>query len=140
MSRILGIDYGVARTGIAITDELGITAQGLETITSNGNDKIILKRLAEIVEQYKVGTFVIGNPLNMDGTKSERSCETENFIHKLKSRFNKIIIVSVDERLTTVEAHKTMNFLNIDNRKKKQIVDTISAVYILESYINKKNT
>ena len=140
MSRILGIDYGVARTGIAITDELGITAQGLETITSNGNDKIILKRLAEIVEQYKVGTFVIGNPLNMDGTKSERTYETENFIHKLKSRFNKIIIVSVDERLTTVEAHKTMNFLNIDNRKKKQIVDTISAVYILESYINKKNT
>ena len=140
MSRILGIDYGVARTGIAITDELGITAQGLETITSNGNDKIILRRLAEIVEQYKVGTFVIGNPLNMDGTKSERTYETENFIHKLKSRFNKIIIVSVDERLTTVEAHKTMNFLNIDNRKKKQIVDTISAVYILESYINKKNT
>ena len=140
MSIILGIDYGVARTGIAITDELGITAQGLETITSNGNDKIILKRLAEIVEQYKVGTFVIGNPLNMDGTKSERTYETENFIHKLKSRFNKIIIVSVDERLTTVEAHKTMNFLNIDNRKKKQIVDTISAVYILESYINKKNT
>lgn len=140
MSRILGIDYGVARTGIAITDELGITAQGLETITSNGNDKIILKRLAEIVEQYKVGTFVIGNPLNMDGTKSERTYETENFIHKLKSRFNKIIIVFVDERLTTVEAHKTMNFLNIDNRKKKQIVDTISAVYILESYINKKNT
>ena len=138
MSRILGIDYGVARTGIAITDELGITAQGLETITSNGNDKIILKRLAEIVEQYKVGTFVIGNPLNMDGTKSERTYETENFIHKLKSRFNKIIIVSVDERLTTVEAHKTMNFLNIDNRKKKQIVDTISAVYILESYINKQ--
>lgn len=138
MSRILGIDYGVARTGIAITDELGITAQGLETITSNGNDKIILKRLAEIVEQYKVGTFVIGNPLNMDGTKSERTYETENFIHKLKSRFNKIIIVSVDERLTTVEAHKTMNFLNIDNRKKKQIVDTISAVYILETYMNKK--
>ena len=74
----------------------------------------------------------------MDGTKSERSIETEAFIHKLKSRFNKIEIVQVDERLTTVEAHKTMNMLNIDNRKKKQIVDTISAVYILESYINKK--
>ena len=138
MSRILGIDYGVARTGIAITDELGITAQGLETITSNGNDKIILKRLAEIVEQYKVGTFVIGNPLNMDGTKSERTYETENFIHKLKSRFNKIIIVSVDERLTTVEAHKTMNFLDVDKHKKKDLVDTISAVYILETYMNKK--
>ena len=137
MSRKLGIDYGVARTGIAITDELGITAQGLETITSNGNDKIILKRLEEILNTYNIDTFVIGNPLNMDGTPSKRTEETESFIHKLKSRFNNIEIVSVDERLTTVEAHKTMNYLNIDNKKKKQIVDTISAVYILESYINK---
>lgn len=138
MSRKIGIDYGQTRTGIAITDELGITAQGLETITSNGNDKIILKRLAEILEKYDVDTFVIGNPLNMDGTQSKRSEETKSFIHKLKSRFNEIDIISIDERLTTVEAHKTMNLLNINNRKKKNIVDTISAVYILESYINKK--
>ncbi len=140
MSRILGIDYGKVRTGIAITDELGITAQGMETINSNGNDKIILKRLAEIVEQYNIETFVIGNPLNMDGSESERSIITKDFIHKLKSRFNKINIVSVDERLTTVEAHKTMNYLNINNKRKKQVVDTIAAVYILESYLNKKNT
>ena len=73
MSRKLGIDYGVSRTGIAITDELGITAQGLETITSNGNDKIILKKIAEILEKYEVDTFVIGNPLNMDGTLSKMS-------------------------------------------------------------------
>ena len=85
MSRILGIDYGKVRTGIAITDELGITAQGMETINSNGNDKIILKRLAEIVEQYNIETFVIGNPLNMDGSESERSIITKDFIHKLKS-------------------------------------------------------
>ena len=137
MNRILGIDYGTARTGIAITDELGITAQGLETITSNGNDKILLKRLAEILEKYNIETFVIGNPLNMDGSKSKRSEETEAFIHKLKSRFNNVKIVSVDERLTTVEAHKTMNYLNINNKKKKSMVDTIAAVYILENYINK---
>ena len=92
MNRILGIDYGTVRTGVAITDELGITAQGLGTITSNGNDKIILKRLAEIVEQYNIETFVVGNPLNMDGSKSQRSIETDNFIHKLKYRFNKIFI------------------------------------------------
>ncbi len=138
MNRKLGIDYGENRTGIAITDELGITAQGLETITSNGNDKIILKRLAEILETYSIDTFVVGNPLNMDGTKSKRSEKTEQFIHKLKSRFNNILIVSIDERLTTVEAHKTMNALNVQNKKKRAIVDTISAVYILESYINKK--
>mgnify|MGYP005757601573 FL=1 len=138
MSRKLGIDYGIARTGIAITDELGITAQGLETITSNGNDKIILKRLEELLNTYNIDTFVIGNPLNMDGTPSKRTAETESFIHKLKSRFNNIKIVSVDERLTTVEAHKTMNYLNINNRKKKSVVDTIAAVYILENYINKR--
>lgn len=138
MDRILGIDYGEARTGIAITDALGITAQGLETITSNGSDKAILRRLAEIIEQYQVKKIVIGNPINMDGTESKRSLETKNFIHKLKSRFNKIEIISVDERLTTVEAYKTMNMLNINKNKKRQIVDTISAVYILENYINKK--
>ena len=108
MSRKLGIDYGVSRTGIAITDELGITAQGLETINSNGNDKIVLKRLEEILKDYDIDTFVVGNPLNMNGTKSKRSEETENFIHKLKSRFNKVKILMIDERLTTVEAHRTM--------------------------------
>lgn len=140
MSRILGIDYGGARTGIAITDPLGITAQGLETIISNGNDKIILKRLAEIVEEYDVNKFIIGNPINMDGTESERSITTQGFIHKLKSRFNKIEIISVDERLTTVEAYKTMNTLGItDKEKKKKLVDTIAAVFILENYINKNS-
>ena len=137
MSRIIGIDYGYARTGIAITDELGITAQGLETITSNGNDKIILRKLAEIFEQYDIKTIVIGNPINLDGSESERSIETDKFIHKLKSRFNDKEIIKVDERLTTVEAHRTMNFLGVKNKKKKEIVDTIAAVYILESYINK---
>ena len=137
MSRIIGIDYGFARTGIAITDELGITAQGLETITSNGNDKIILRKLAEIFEQYDIKTIVIGNPINLDGSESERSIETDKFIHKLKARFNDKEIIKVDERLTTVEAHRTMNFLGVKNKKKKEIVDTIAAVYILESYINK---
>ena len=138
MGRKLGIDYGLARTGLAITDPLGITAQGLETIKNNGNDKIILHRIAEIVEEYQIDTFVIGNPINMNGTESERSKKTDEFIHKLNSRFNKIPVIKIDERLTTVEAHKTMNFLNINNHKKRDIVDTIAAVYILEGYINKK--
>ena len=138
MGRKLGIDYGLARTGLAITDPLGITAQGLETIKNNGNDKIILRRIAEIVEEYQIDTFVIGNPMNMNGTESERSKKTDEFIHKLNSRFNKIPVIKIDERLTTVEAHKTMNFLNINNHKKRDIVDTIAAVYILEGYINKK--
>ena len=133
--RKLGIDYGDARVGIAITDPLNFTAQGLETIKRNGSDKIVLKRLDEILSEYEVDTIVVGMPYNMNGTKSERVEVTEKFIHKLKCKFNKIKIETMDERLTTVEAHKTMNFLNINKHQKRNIVDTISAVYILESYM-----
>ena len=136
--RKLGIDYGDSRVGIAITDELGITAQGLETIHHKGNDKTVLKRLAELLENYAIDTFVVGMPINMDGTKTERVEVTEKFIHKLKCRFPKIKIETVDERLTTVAAHKTMNYLNINKNRKKEIVDTISAVYILETYMKKQ--
>ena len=135
--RILGIDYGDARVGIAITDELRITAQGLETIHHKGNDKVVLARLDEIIQKYEICTMVIGMPLNMDGTKSERVEITQKFIHKLKCKYNKINIETVDERLTTVQAHRTMNDLGIKQKNKKNIVDTISAVYILETYINK---
>lgn len=138
--RALGIDYGDSRVGVAITDALGITAQGLETIHHNGNDKIVLKRIEEIVNQYEVDTIAIGMPINMNGTKTERAQVTEAFINKLKCKFgNKMKIERIDERLTTVEAHKTMNFLNVNKFKKKNIVDTISAVYILETYIRKNN-
>ena len=135
--RILGIDYGDSRAGIAITDGLGLTAQGIETIEHKGNDKIILKRLDELFQEYDIGTIVVGMPYNMDGTKTFRAEITEKFIHKLKCKYNKIQIDTIDERLTTVAAHKTMNFLDINKNKKKKIVDTISAVYILEMYMNK---
>ena len=136
--RKLGIDYGDARVGVAITDPLNITAQGLETIQRNGSDKIILRRLDEILSQYEIDTIVVGMPLNLKGEKTVRAEVTEQFIHKLKCKYNKIKIETVDERLTTVAAHKTMNFLDINKNKKRDIVDTISAVYILENYINKK--
>ena len=139
--RILGIDYGEARVGIAITDQLNITVQGLETIQRNGSDKVILRRLDEIFEKYEVDTIVVGMPLNMNGTMSERAKITEQFVHKLKCKYNKMEIHTIDERLTTVEANKTMNFFEVNKNKKKNIVDTISAVYILETYLNKlKNT
>ena len=135
--RILGIDYGDARTGLAITDPLNITAQGLETIHNDGSDKVILRKIDEILEKYEVDTIVIGKPINMNGTSSERTEITEKFIHKLKCKYNKLKIETIDERLTTVAAHKTMNLLDINKNKKKNIVDTISAVYILETYLNK---
>ena len=137
--RILGIDYVDARVGVAITDALNITVQGLETIQRNQSDKNVLKRLDEILKEYEVETIVVGLPLNLKGEKTERTIITEKFIHKLKCKYNKIKIDTMDERLTTVEAHKTMNFLNVDKNKKRSIVDTISAVYILEAYIQKNN-
>ena len=135
--RILGIDYGDARCGFAITDALNITVQGLETLNSEGNDKIILKRIDEYLEKYEIDTIVVGMPYMLSGEKSERAKKTEQFIHKLKCKYNKLKIDYIDERLTTVAAHKTMNFLDINKHKKKNIVDTISAVYILETYVNK---
>ena len=137
--RTLGIDYGDARVGIAITDALGITAQGLETIHSNGNDKVVLRKLDEIFSEYEVDTIDVGMPYNMNGTKSERAELTEKLIHKLKCKYNKLKIDYIDERLNTFAAHKTINFLNIHKHKKRNIVDTISAVYILETYLNKLN-
>ena len=136
--RILGIDYGDARVGIAITDALNITVQGLETIQRKESDKNVLRRLDEILEEYEIEKIVVGLPLNLKGEKTPRTETTEKFIHKLKCKYNKIKIETMDERLTTVEAHKTMNYLNVNKNKKKDIVDTISAVYILEDYIKKQ--
>ena len=100
----------------------GITAQGLETIHHKANDKVVLKRLEELVKQYEIQTIVIGMPYHMNG----------------ESKFNNIKLEEMDERLTTVAAHKTMNDLDVHKSKKRDIVDTISAVYILEMYMNKK--
>ena len=113
--------------------------QGLEALQRNQSDKNVLKRLEEKLKEYEVETIVVGLPLNLKGEKTERTIITEKFIHKLKCKYNKIKIDTMDERLTTVEAHKTMNFLNVDKNKKRSIVDTISAVYILEAYIQKNN-
>ena len=137
--RILAIDYGDSRVGLAITDALGITAQGLKTICHKGQDKLVLSELDKILEEYEIDTIVVGMPISMSGNKNVRVEVTEKFIHKLKCKYNKIKIEIIDERLTTVQAHKTMNELEINKKKKKQIVDTISAVYILETYINKSH-
>ena len=90
--RTLGIDYGDSRVGLAITDALGITAQGLETVSHKGNDKIVLRRLDEIMAEYEIDTIVVGMPYNMDGTKTIRAEVTEKFI---LARYNLSIGLSV---------------------------------------------
>ena len=136
--RILGIDYGDVRTGIAISDPLGFTAQGLETVKHGESEKKLLNRIDEIIKEYSVELIVIGIPLNMNATKGPRAEKTEKFITKLESRF-KIKVERIDERLTTVAAHRTMTELGIGKEKKKNIVDTMSAVYILQMYLDRTN-
>ena len=135
--RILGIDYGEARTGFAITDGLNITEQGLGTLQNNGSDKIILKKIDEYLNEYEIDTIVLGMPYGLKGNKTERTKKTEEFLHKLKCKYNKLKIDYIDERFTTVEASRTMNFLDINKHEKKNVVDTIAAIYILEVYLNK---
>ena len=106
--------------GIALSDELGITSQGLETIHFEGNDKKLLSRLDEIINEFNIGTIVVGMPLLLNGDKSKRAENTEKFIHKLKCKYNKIKIEIQDERLTTVQAHNTMNDLGINKKKKRR--------------------
>ena len=135
-NRILGLDYGEVRTGVAISDLLGITAQGLESIAHGANEKMLLNRIGEIIIEYEVEKIVIGYPLNMNATKGPRAEKTDKFIEKLKNRF-RIEVIKIDERLTTVSAHRTMTELSVNKDKKKKIVDTISAQYILQMYLDK---
>lgn len=134
--RVMGLDYGEARTGVALSDMLGITAQGLESIEHDTNEKKLLNRLEEIIKEYNVEKIVIGYPLNMNFSKGPRVEKTEKFIEKLKNRFH-LEVIKIDERLTTVSAHRTMQELSIGKDRKKKIVDTISAQYILQMYLDR---
>lgn len=134
--RIIGLDYGEARTGVAMSDALGITAQGLESIEHGESEKKLLNRLEEIIKEYNVEKIVIGYPLNMNATKGPRAKKTDKFIEKLVNRFH-LEVIKIDERLTTVSAHRTMQELAIGKDKKRKIVDTISAQYILQMYLDR---
>lgn len=134
--KIMGLDYGEARTGVAISDELGMLAHGLETIEHGANEKKLIERIKEIISTNKIQKIVIGYPLNMNATKGPRIEKTDKFIEKLKKEVG-LEIVKIDERLTTVSAHKTMTELNLTKDKKKKLVDTISATYILQMYLDR---
>lgn len=135
--RILGIDFGESRIGIAISDPMGWTAQGLETVKSKESLKKAMARIMEIINQYQVKEIVVGYPLNMNGTKGPRTERTEDFIQKL-SEMGDFSIIKWDERLTTVSAHRTMNELGVKASNKKNIVDTMSAVFILQGYLDRQ--
>jgi len=137
LDRILGIDYGDSRTGIAVSDLMGWTAQGLETITYKGNMKMLLNRIGEIIEQYDIKMIVIGFPRNLNGTIGPRAEKTEEFIKILIDKFN-LNVIKWDEWLSTVSAHRDMNDMGIKNKKKRGLVDTIAAVHILQNYLDSR--
>lgn len=134
--RILGIDYGDARVGVAVTDPLGITAQGVCTIRNKGSKKLITE-LRNVINEYSPEEIVVGLPKNMDGTEGFRVDETYKFIESLKTIYSGTIEL-IDERLTTVGASRYLDSTNTRGQKRKDVIDTVAACLILESYMMKK--
>ena len=134
--RILGIDYGDSRVGIAVSDPLGFTAQGVKTL-KNKNKKKLLAELTEIINEYNPETIIIGKPKNMDGSEGFRVDATYKFAEDLKTIYQGNIEF-VDERLTTVSATRVLNETNTRGKDRKNVLDTDSACFILESYLNSK--
>ena len=134
--KYLGLDLGTRTLGLSISDLTHTIASTYKTIRYEENDyDYLLQELKKIIEQEKIGKLVLGLPKNMNNTIGESAERCLNFKKLLEDNL-KIVVEMQDERLTTVEAHKTMNFLGINKYNKKNVVDTISAVYILEKYMN----
>ena len=137
MARLLAIDYGTKRTGIAVTDEFQIIASGLTTV----NTKELLAFLKDYTTKEKVEVFVIGEPKQMNNKVSESEADILSFIEKLKKAIPDIPIARVDERFTSKMAFQTMidSGLKKNQRKNKALVDEISATIILQSYMSSKH-
>lgn len=136
--RILGIDYGDARVGVAVSDALGFMANGVGTIKNTGK-KALFAELEKIIEEYKPETIVIGMPRNMDGSEGFRADATKSFADGLKDIFGGKIVFE-DERLTTVGASRYLNTTNTRGKKRKAVIDTVSACLILEQYLTRNRT
>ena len=136
MSRILAIDYGTKRTGIAITDELQMIASGLTTV----NTQDLLVFLSDYTSKEKVSLFLVGEPKQMNNTASESEVYIASFLKKLNLKFPDIPVVRVDERFTSKMAFQSMidSGLKKKQRKNKALIDEISATLILQSYLYSK--
>ena len=132
MKRILGIDYGDVRVGLAISDELGITAQGLENLVINGSDKKFISGIRKLMQEYGFEEVVIGYPKNMNGTKSQKTEKVDSLIPQLEALGLKVH--TWDERLTTVSAYQTMREMNISQKKKNTYADRLAATYITNGH------
>lgn len=133
--RALALDIGDKTIGVAASDALGLTAQGVETIrrTSAKDD---LKRLGELIAQFEATTFVIGLPKNMDGTEGTRCELVRKFAEKLGATFPNVNQIFWDERLSTVAASKALIAADVSRRKRKKVIDKMAAVYILQGWLD----
>ena len=134
--RIMALDYGAKTVGVALSDELLLTAQPKETITRDRESKIrrTLVRIEEIVSEYDVGRIVVGLPLNMDGSEGERAKRARAFGEQV-SRRTALPVVMYDERLTTVEADEMLRRMEIPPEQRKNYIDQIAASVILQDYM-----
>lgn len=135
--RIMGLDFGSKTVGVAVSDPLFITAQGVEIIRRESESKLrrTCARIEELIRQYEVTEIVMGLPLNMDDTEGDRCAKTREFAAMLERRTGLKIHLQ-DERLTTVEADELMDEAGYDRFEKKKHVDRIAAQLILEEYMN----
>ena len=136
--RIMGLDYGSKTIGVAVSDLLGMTAQGVETIDINEQIKDFkIKRLKELVNEYNVGKIVVGLPKNMDNSIGFRGEATLYFVEVLKKKIKSVEVILQDERLTTMGAERVLLEANVSRKKRKNVIDKMAAVLILQTYWDK---
>lgn len=135
--RIMGLDYGSKTVGVAISDPLGITAQGIETIERKEENKLrqTLARIEALVKEYEVEKIVLGFPKHMNNTIGDRAEKSLELKAKLEKRIG-IPVIMWDERLTTVEAERTLIESNVRRENRKKYIDKIAAVFILQGYLD----
>ena len=139
MDRILGLDYGTKTVGVAVTDGLGLTAQGLEIIRREKPKKLrkTIARIRELIDEYDVKAIVLGKPLNMTGSSGFRVEDTLEFKALLEEKTGLPVYLE-DERLTTVDAYEIMEEVGVKKKDQKDYVDEIAAILILESYMHRE--
>ncbi len=135
--RILGLDFGAKTVGVAVSDPLGITAQGVEIIRRKSENKLrqTLARIEELIEQYQVEKLVLGFPKHMNNDIGDRAVKSLEFQEILKRRTG-LDVVMWDERLTTVAANRTLIEAEVRRENRKDFVDQIAAVFILQGYLD----
>lgn len=134
--RIMGLDYGERTIGVAISDEMGWTAQGIETIRRESKEKD-LARILELISQFQVKQIVVGLPKNMNGTVGPRGESCQAFASFLAERTS-LPVDLWDERLTTVAAEKMLIAADVSRQKRKKVIDKMAATLILQGYLDAK--